>query len=72
LQDKIEKEAKFANIFHAKLGGLSTELCKILLDDMITAFQNKSNVLNQASARCHNYTETMVASIDSWYVNDLY
>jgi hypothetical protein len=38
-KDRKEIEAKFANVFHHKLGKLSTELREILLDDMVTAFQ---------------------------------
>ena len=47
-------EAKFANVFHEKLGGLSTELREILLDDMVTAFQNRLNVLNRTGAKSLN------------------
>ena len=50
-KDRKEMEAKFAHVFHDKLGGLSTELLEILLDDMVTAFQNKLNVLNRASVK---------------------
>ena len=52
--DRKEIEAKFANIFHDKLGELQTELREILLDDMVTAFQNKLNVLNRTSAKSLN------------------
>lgn len=46
--DKSRKklEAKFANVFDTEINGLSTELRSILLDDMVTAFENRINVLN--------------------------
>jgi len=37
-----------AKIFGKKISGLSTELQEILLDDMVTAFENRLNVLNTA------------------------
>ena len=45
-----ELEAKMATIFGDKIKGLSTELQEILLDDMVTAFENRLNVLNIAHA----------------------
>jgi hypothetical protein len=46
-----ELEAKMAKIFGKKISGLSTELQEILLDDMVTAFENRLNVLNAAMAK---------------------
>ncbi len=46
-----ELEAKMAKIFNAKITGLSTELQEILLDDMVTAFETRLNVLNMAQAK---------------------
>jgi len=48
--DKSRKqlEAKLANVFDQEINGLSTELRAILLDDMVTAFENRINVLNNA------------------------
>jgi hypothetical protein len=40
-------EAKMATVFGEKIEGLSTELQGILLDDMVTAFENRLNVLNR-------------------------
>ena len=53
-KDRKEMEAKLTNVFHDKLGGLSTELREILLDDMVKALKNKLNVLNRASAKSLN------------------
>ena len=48
MDDKNRKkiEAKLANAFDEQINGLSTELRAILLDDMVTAFENRLNVLN--------------------------
>jgi hypothetical protein len=45
-----ELEAKMAALFKEKINGLPTELQGILLDDMVTAFENRLNVLNSAQA----------------------
>jgi hypothetical protein len=44
-------EAKMAMVFGTKIRILSPELQKILLDDMVTAFENRLNVLNRAQAK---------------------
>jgi hypothetical protein len=43
-----ELEAKMATIFGEEIKELSTELQQILIDDMVTAFENRLNVLNRA------------------------
>ncbi|MGD0071698.1 MAG: hypothetical protein ABSB71_09095 [Candidatus Bathyarchaeia archaeon] len=53
-KDRKELEAKLANVFQEKINGLSTELREILLDDMVTAFENRLNVLNRASRKTDN------------------
>jgi len=45
-KDRKELEAKLADVFDDRINGLSTELREILLDDMVTAFENRLNVLN--------------------------
>ena len=45
-KNRKEIEAKLANVFDEEINGLSTELRAILLDDMVTAFENRLNVLN--------------------------
>jgi hypothetical protein len=49
--DRKDLEAKMAAIFGEIIKGLSTELQEILLDDMVTAFENRLNVLNIAQAK---------------------
>ena len=46
-----ELEAQMATIFGKKINVLSTELQEILLDDMVTAFENRLNVLNTAQSK---------------------
>ena len=41
-------EAKMADVFGEKIKELSTVLQQILRDDMVTAFENRINVLNRA------------------------
>ncbi len=53
-KDRKELEAKLANAFDTEINGLSTELREILLDDMVTAFENRLNVLNNASRKKAN------------------
>lgn len=50
-KSRKELEAKMASVFGEKINGLSTDLQKILLDDMVTAFENRVNVLNRASGK---------------------
>jgi hypothetical protein len=47
LRSGDELEAKLASIFSEQIKELSTELQQILIDDMVTAFENRINVLNR-------------------------
>jgi len=51
LKQRKELEAKMAKVFKANIKGLSAELQKILLDDLVTAFQNRINVLIRAQGK---------------------
>jgi hypothetical protein len=51
IKSRKELEANMATVFGEKIKGLSTELQRILLDDMVTAFENRLNVLNRANAK---------------------
>ena len=53
-KDRKELEAKLENVFQEKISELPTELREILLDDMVTAFENRLNVLNRASGKTDN------------------
>jgi hypothetical protein len=50
-KNRQELEAKMASVFADKIKELSTELQRILLDDMVTAFENRLNVLSAAQAK---------------------
>jgi hypothetical protein len=47
-KDRKELETKLANVFDTEINILPTELREILLDDMVTAFENRLNVLKNA------------------------
>lgn len=51
LENRDELEAKMACVFGEKIKGLSAELRQIFIDDMVTAFENRLNVLNKAKKR---------------------
>ena len=48
LKGRDALEAKMSAVFTDEIGQLSTELQRILIDDMVTAFENRLNVLNRA------------------------
>jgi hypothetical protein len=50
-KDRKELEMEMSKIFSKRIIELSTELQEILLDDMVTAFENRLNVLNTAMAK---------------------
>jgi len=47
-EQRKELEVKMAKVFHSNIKELSAELQRILLDDLVTAFQNRINVLIRA------------------------
>ena len=53
-KERKEIEAKLANVFDEKINVLSTELREILLDDMVTAFENRLNVLKNVAGKTAN------------------
>ena len=50
VKGRKELEAKMATVFDEKIKGLSAELQKILLDDMVTAFENRLMVFKRVKA----------------------
>jgi hypothetical protein len=46
-----ELEAKLAIVFGEKIKGLSAELQKIFLDDLVPTFENRLRVLNHAQSK---------------------
>jgi hypothetical protein len=51
LKERKELQSKMAKVFNGNIRVLSTELQKILLDDLVTAFQNRINVLIRAQTK---------------------
>lgn len=51
LKQRKELETKMSKALHTNTKGLSAELQRILVDDMVTAFQNRINVLTKAQAK---------------------
>jgi len=54
LRGRQELEAKMESVFGDKIKELSTELQRILLEDMVTAFENGLNVLNHTDEKSRN------------------
>jgi hypothetical protein len=54
IKGRRELETKMAAVFGEKIKNLSTELQRILLDDMVTAFENRLKVLNRAYTKSGN------------------
>ena len=48
VKGRKELEAKMARVFGDKIKGFSVELQKILLDDMVTAFENRLIIFKRA------------------------
>jgi hypothetical protein len=51
LKQRRELEAKLSKVFRENIKELSTELQRILVDDLVTAFQNRINVLMRAQKK---------------------
>ena len=49
-KERKELKLKMAAVFSEKLQMLSTELQQILIDDMVSAFENRIKVLNRAQS----------------------
>ena len=45
IEHRIELEKKINQVFSSKIKELSTELQRILIDDLVTAFENRLKVL---------------------------
>ena len=51
LKQRKELETKMSKVFKENVKELSLELQKILLDDLVTAFENRINVLIRAQEK---------------------
>lgn len=54
LEQRDELEAKLSRVFKEKIKDLSAEFQKILVDDLVTAFENRRNVLMRAQEKRSN------------------
>jgi len=50
-KQRREIKAKMAEALKENIKGLSTDFQKILIDDLVTAFQNRINVLMRVQAK---------------------
>jgi hypothetical protein len=59
LKTKSRKEiqTKIATVFGEKIQTLSTDYQKILIDDLVTAFENRLAVLNRVQGDVQTYVE---------------
>jgi len=48
-KDRIEIKAKMATVFDEKIKSLSGRLQDILMDDLVTAFENRLDILQRTS-----------------------
>ena len=53
-KERKKLETKLESAFDLEINDLSTELREILIDDMATAFENRLNVLNNATIKVAN------------------
>ena len=53
-KDRKEIESKMATVFMKKMSKLPTELREILIDDMVTAFENRLKVLKTVAEKADN------------------
>ena len=57
LKQRNELKTKMANVFNESAKALSTEFQRILIDDLVTAFQNRMKVLmlaqEKSSPKCN-------------------
>lgn len=51
LKERVKLEAKMVGVFAKEIKELSTELQEILIDDMVTAFENRINMLNRSKMK---------------------
>lgn len=51
VEQRNELEARMVKLFKENIKGLSTEFQRILVDDMVTAFENRTNVLMRVQGK---------------------
>jgi hypothetical protein len=61
-KNRKQLKNKMAKVFSDKIQALTVEMQSILLDDLVTAFENRLEVLNRAQSnlQCITYVEMKV------------
>ena len=65
-------ERKITQAFNDKISDLSSELQRILIDDMVTAFENRLNVLKKVNLHNRFWMKLMEVNVDLYYIKALY
>jgi len=65
-------ERKITQAFNDKISDLSSELQRILIDDMVTAFENRLKVLKSVNFPNRFWVELMELNVDLYYIKALY
>ena len=72
IESRIELEKKITQVFSSKTKELSTELQRILIDDMVTAFENRLKVLKMVKIVNGFWMKMMELNVDLYYIKALY
>ena len=72
IKSRKEVEKKFTKVFNGKINGLSTELQRILIDDMVTAFENRLNMLKMVQLDKRFWNKLMELNVYLYYIKALY
>jgi len=72
LESRTALERKITQVFNDKISDLSSELQRILIDDMVTAFENRLNVLKRVNFPDRLWVELMELNVDLYYIKALY
>ena len=72
VKSRDELEEKMVAVFGEEIKELSTELQEILIDDLVTAFENRINVLNRIQIRRTVWMINQGKSLNLTSINDIY
>ena len=72
IERRIELEKKITQVFSSKTKELSTELQRILTDDMVTAFENTLKVLKMVKIVNGFWMKMMELNVYLYYIKALY
>lgn len=72
IKNRKEVKKKFSKVFDDKINELSTELQRILIDDMVTAFESRLNMLKMAQLDKRFWNNLMKLNVYLYYIKALY